>query len=178
MSIQHAVTLLCLLWAAPAQADKPEPALPKTWHGAWVGRLTVRSANGKTFERPWELHIEPLKGGKSLTWRIVSEMDGKKSVRNYELVPDPEKPGQFQLDEKNGIFIDARLMGTTLYSYYKDGDILICTRFEHRGDSLHVELASVSLKTPRVSEIGADKIEIASYQLGSVQAGDLKRKPQ
>jgi len=39
-------------------------------------------------------------------------------------------------------------------------------------------ICGVSLKTPRVSEIGADKIEIASYQLGSVQAGDLKRKPQ
>jgi hypothetical protein len=67
-------------------------------------------------------------------------------------------------------------MGRGLYSYYKDGDILICTRFELRGDSLWVELASVSLKDPRISTMKENMIEIQSYRLGSVQSGELKRK--
>jgi hypothetical protein len=170
------MTLLFLLWAVRAQAETPDAAFANTWQGVWTGRLTVRAANGKVFDRPWELHITPIKGSQALTWRIISGLGGKTSERNYQLIPDPKNPGRFKVDEKNGIEIDARLMGNTLYSYYKDGDVLICTRFERRGESLHVELASVSLKEPRVSRIKEDMIEIHSYQLGSVQTGELKRK--
>jgi hypothetical protein len=67
-------------------------------------------------------------------------------------------------------------MGTALYTYYKDGDILINSRFERRGDGLHVELASVATKDPLVSVLKEDKIEIQSYQLGSVQVGELRKK--
>jgi hypothetical protein len=175
MSFRRAAAVWLLLGTAAAPAGTPGPALPETWHGDWVGRLTVYGANGKRFERPWELHVAPVKGGGSLTWRIVSGIGGKQSVRDYELVPEPGKPGQFKIDEKNGIVIDARLMGNALYSCYKDGDVLISVRYERRGESLYVELTSVGLKDPRVSELKADGIEIHSYQVGSVQTGELKR---
>jgi len=166
------VVLLSLLVATDVDASD----LPKEWHGVWVGQLTVHGPTGKTFQRPWEIRIEPLTNRSGVTWRITSGMGGQTTTRNYELLPDAGKPGDFKVDEKNGILIDARLMGHGLYSYYKDGDILICTRFELRGDSLWVELASVSLKDPRISTLKEDMIEIQSYRLGSVQSGELKRK--
>jgi hypothetical protein len=168
--------LVCLLVVAPGPGGEVEPAFPKTWHGVWVGQLKVHGPKGKVFERPWELHVEPVRGGKAYSWRILSAIGDKKSVRNYELVPEPGAPGRFKIDEKNGIVLNARLAGDTLYSYYRDGDVLISTRFERRGDRLFVELESVDLKGPRVSDLKAAGIVIHSYQLGSVQSGELRRK--
>ena len=126
MYLGHALAMFCLLCGAEAPTH---PMLPKDWQGVWLGELTVYGPAGKVFQRPWELHVEPLTNGRGFTWRIISSMAGKKSVREYELIPDPDKADQFTIDEKNGIVLNARLMGHTLYSYYKDGDILISTRF-------------------------------------------------
>src|SRR5262249_43943722 len=109
-------------------------------------------------------------------WKIISTFKDKKSVRNYELIPDANVNGLFQIDEKNGILLDARLMGNVLYTYFKDNDMLTSVKYERRGDSIIVELASVDTKDPRVSEIKSAKITIQSYQLKSVQVGELKRK--
>ena len=173
--MSYAFYALCLICLSQSQVQWPQRALPANWHGVWSGQLTVHTIKGKSFERSMEIAIAPIKDSNSLTWRITSTFENKKSVRNYELVPDAEKPGLFKIDEKNGIVIDARMMGNALYSYYKDGDILITAKYERRGESLHVELASVLLKEPRVSEIKSAMIEILSYQLGSVHTGELKK---
>lgn len=123
-----------------------------------------------------ELHIGPIEGKKSFTWRIIYGVDKKRQVRNYELVPDLEKAGQFKIDEKNGIVIDARLMGNAIYCHFKVNDVLINAKYERRGESLFVEIASVGLKEPRVTGIKSRKIEVESYQLQGVQVGELKRK--
>jgi hypothetical protein len=176
MSSRIALALVGLIAATPIAAGAPDPALPASWHGAWAGQLTVYGPGGKSFTRAMELRIAPVKDGAAYTWRMVSEFNNEKQVRNYELVPERDKPGQFKIDEKNGILLTARLMGNALYTYYKDGDILITSRFERRGDSLFLELASVNTKDPLVSRIKEDNIEIQSYLLGSVQVGELKKK--
>lgn len=175
--ISIALGLLCVC-VAPTPADEPTPSLPEHWHGTWSGQFTVHAPDGKSFERSMELEIAPIKDSKSLKWRIVSEFKGKKTVRDYELVPHGEKAGHFAIDEKNGIVIDARLIGNALYSYFKDNDMLTTVKYERRGASLFMEMASVITKDPRVSEIKSDDITIHSYQLGSVQVGELKKKSQ
>jgi hypothetical protein len=176
MSLRIASTLLCLISIGRPVYGAPDPALPASWYGTWSGRLTVHAPDGKSLTRTLELYVAPAKDSKSFTWRMVSEFNNKKQVRNYELVPDPAKPGMFKIDEKNGILLNVRLMGGGLYSYYKDGDILITSRFERRGDILAVEMASIETKNPLVSQIKEENIVIQAYQLGSVQVGELKRK--
>jgi hypothetical protein len=169
--------LLAWLFVLPvARAADNGPALPRQWHGKWSGTLTVRTLEGKPFDKAMELEIKPIREGKAYSWHMVTSRGGQKLVRDYDLVPVAGKSGQFVIDEKNGIGLNTQLMGNTLYAYYKDGDILICSRFELRGDSLQVELASVLTKEPRVSILKEEKIEIQSYQLGSTQTGELKRK--
>jgi hypothetical protein len=168
--------VVCLLTSTPALPAEQGAALPDDWHGTWAGKLTVHTGSAKPFERTVELHIAPIKGSKTLTWRMVSSFKDKLTTRNYELVPNPKQPGLFQIDEKNGILLDARLMGNTLYCYFKDNDQLTNVKYERRGDSLFIEMASVSLKDPLVSDLRREGIRIESYQLRSVQVGELRRK--
>ncbi len=176
MSFSLSANVVCLLGALSAPPSATGSALPDAWHGVWVGQLTVHTAKGKSFDRPIELKLLPVKGGQAYSWRMVTGIDNKTTVRDYELIPDPEKPGRFRLDEKNGIVLNAQLMGNALYSYFKDGDVLITARYELRGESLHVEMASVSMKDPLVSVIKEAQVEIQSYLLGSVQVGELRKK--
>ncbi len=176
MSLRIACAVAALLWAGPRAALAADPGLPTDWHGVWAGRLTVYGREGKTFTKAMELRIAPRKGTRAVTWQMTTEMNSRKQVRNYELVPRPDKPGLFRIDEKNGIVLNARLTGSALYAFYKDGDVLISSRFERRGDDLHVELASVETRDPLVSALREDGIEIQSYQLGSVQVGELRKK--
>ncbi len=172
-------TVLCLLtgWhSVQTSAPGQDASLPEAWHGVWSGQLTVHTVWGKSFERFMQIEVAPVPSSKSVTWRITSTFGDKKSVRNYQLVPDAKKAGLFQMDEKNGILIDARLMGNTLYTYFKDGDMLTHVRYENRGTGLYMEMASVSLKDPRISAIKSEGIEIQSYELKTVQVGELKKK--
>ena len=66
------VSLISLL----AVTDVGANDLPKQWHGVWVGELTVHGPNGKTFQRPWEIRIEPLTNRSGVTWRITSGTGG------------------------------------------------------------------------------------------------------
>ena len=168
------LVLSAFAMSVPARGE--DRALPSTWDGVWSGTITVYPPNGgAAFERPMEITVSPVDNGRAFTWRVRSSMKGKETVRDYQLVPAPDKSGEFKLDEKNGIVLNTRLMGNALYSYYLDGDILISGRYERRGDSLYVELASVATKDPLVSEIKGDGVTVKSYRLGSVQNGALRR---
>lgn len=169
-------TILWLFLPANLFAGDQALALPAEWHGVWVGQLTVHTVTGKSFNRPMEIQIEPIADSKSVTWKITSSFNDRQSVRNYELVPYPEQQGLFKIDEKNGILIDARLFGQTLYSYFQDNEMLTNVKYELRGDSVHVEMASVSLKDPKLTSLKDPAIEIRSFGVRSVQVGELKKK--
>src|SRR5262245_772883 len=176
MSLKSLLLLPAFIFAAPLSAGDSPGELPKSWHGVWVGKLTVHTVKGKSFERDMEISILPIKDSKSVTWKITSSFKDKVSVRNYELFPELEKPGLFKIDEKNGILIDAQLLGQALYSSFKDDPMLTNVKYERRGDSVFVEMISVSLKEPRVTEIKNAMIEIQSFKVQSVQIGELRKK--
>jgi hypothetical protein len=174
MLFRTATMAFCLVFLGRCLAGEAESTLPESWHGVWTGTLKIHSS-GKPQDLHMELHIGPIKESNSLTWRIIYGKDKKRQVRDYELAPEPKRPGYFKIDEKNGIVIDARLMGNALYSHFKVGDALINAKYERRGDSLWVEIASVSAKDPRITGIKERKIEVQSYLSQGVQVGELKR---
>jgi hypothetical protein len=122
-----------VLVSAPAQAQEvPSSALPAAFVGDWKGTLNIRPVGGKAQQVPMELHVAPVSGGKAYRWQIVYGSAGSpnRQVRDYELVADEKRPGHFTLDEKNGIVLDADLVGGALCSAFRVQGNLLVTRYE------------------------------------------------
>ena len=169
---------------AVAQSPVEDPhlaathSLPASWHGTWAGELTVYDHAGTSFEKGMELTIRPEADSTSYSWRMTSSLGGRTMVREYQLVPEFDAPGHFKIDEKNGIVLDVWLVGGTLHTYYKDGEILIDARYELRETGLFVELASIEMAEPRISTLTGEGFEIVSYRLGGLQTGTLRKQEE
>ena len=179
------VFCLCLL-TSPA-LDGPTP-LPDAFLGHWQGTLRITPVQDKTGntpqpkggEVPMEIHIEKLAEGKGYTWRLIYNTGPRREVREYVLLPDAKQPNSFVMDERNGIMMDARLVGQGLFTQFKvqdahkTQDTLILARYERRGDVLDVEILAFDGKAPRTTKDSQGNFEVTSYVLRSVQRAELK----
>lgn len=156
-------------YAGDQQLTSP---LPKKWHGSWRGKLVITNKSGKPQEVPILLKIEPIKDTREATWAITYEPEKKAVLRNYKLVPAGDKPGQFQIDEQNGILLDARLVNNILYSQFKVGEAILTARYELRGERLVFEVTSAQ---PAPRKTGKGKVH--SYPVEVIQAAELTKQP-
>lgn len=161
-----------VLALALVPTDGPaHPGLPAEWHGRWAGTLQITPAAGESKETPMEMVIEPLKDSKNYRWKIVY---GKGPARDYELVPQ-EKAGHFVIDEKNGLLIDAWLVGSTVHSFFQVADSLIPVRYELAGDTLRFSLTQSTTKDPRATKMTRGDFEAKAFKLQAVHTAELKR---
>ncbi len=171
------VVLLTLAGLSAAE-DTPAPAakkaaLPEAWHGIWKGRVKSESRNGKTVDFAMELHIEPIEGRNACTWRIVYGEGDRRQVRPYELLPVDGK-GHFRIDEKNGIVIDAFLIGDTIYSSFGLNKVRIDARYRLRGDALEFSIATQKA-APMGTTGGGAVPAVEVFELVAAQRATLRK---
>lgn len=157
-----------LLCAACAAADD-RPALPAGWHGDWRGTLVIDGPGDKPTEVPMGLKIEPIAGTREFTWVVTYGAGAKAQVRDYKLVPDGGAPGRFKLDERNGIVLSERLVGSVLHGAFEVGGAVLTSRVELRGDVLLYEITSCK----PAEKAGAGKVR--DYATATVQRAELKK---
>jgi hypothetical protein len=169
--MMHASLLALSMLVAEVPAS---PALPAEWHGRWTGTLKITPVSGAPQETVMEMVIEPLKDSKNYRWKIVYG-DGKKApVRDYELAPQ-EKANHFVIDEKNGLLIDAWLVGKTMHSQFQVGDSMIPVRYELKSDTLLFSLAVYGAKDARTTKLMKGDTEVKAYRLMTVQSAELRK---
>lgn len=168
------MTGVLILAALTAVQPADPPALPAGWVGKWAGTLTITRDADDPREVPMSLEVRPRPEAGRYTWRLVYDGE-KKQTRDYELVAKPGKPGRFEIDEKNGIRLSARLVGTTLYAQFQVGEALIHSRYEQAGDVLRVEMTAYTTREPLATKPTAGGAEVKSPQCLSVQTAELKR---
>ncbi|MBI4617045.1 MAG: hypothetical protein HY720_25760 [Planctomycetes bacterium] len=170
------LALLYLAGAPPAAAQDGEgPALPTAWQGEWEGTCRLAAPGGGARDFAMELRVAPVEGAAAWTWTMVYGEGEEKEVRDYRLVAAPSERGRFVLDEENGIRIDMALVGEVLYGEFEVGSSRIASRFERRGESLLVEMASYAIPEPRVTQDEGGANTVRSFRLASVQSGSLTR---
>ena len=152
--------------------DEPQPAtgLPPAWQGTWKGTMVIHGPAGQRSDVPLVFRVAPLPGSTALTWVMTYGTGEKTMVKDYKLVPVPGKPGRFQIDEKNGITLDARLADQVLYSQFGVGKALLTARYELRGDTLWFEVTSAQ---PAPTKTGG---QVQGYIVDVVQAAALKKQ--
>ncbi|MBY0513098.1 MAG: hypothetical protein K2P78_04205, partial [Gemmataceae bacterium] len=160
-----------LLSVALMRPAEPPP-LPPHWYGVWAGTLIVTPEKGDPKELPMALEIAPLVGTPRYTFRLTYGPPGTRP-RDYELVPKKDRPGRFEIDERNGIRLDARLTGDTLHATFQVSDALIQSRYERVGDVLKVEMTACAMKDPTVTKSTAGGAEVKAFAVVSVQTAEL-----
>jgi hypothetical protein len=169
--------VLLTVAAAAAQSPKGDPAgaLPALWFGKWVGTLVITREGADPQEVPMTLEIRPLADGARYTWRLHYAAAAKKQDRDYELITKPGKSGRFEIDEKNGIRLEARLVGGALYSQFQVGEAVIHSRYERVGEVLKVEMTAYTTRDALTTKPTAGGADVRSLTLLSVQVAELKR---
>lgn len=169
-----ALMLTVLLVQPPAV----EPMLSPDWFGVWAGTLRITPEKGEPRETTMTLEITPIGVTGRFVFRITYGLGDAAQVRDYELVPKKDKPGRFEIDEKNGIKLDARLTGGTLYSAFQVGDVLIQSKYERVGDVLQVEMVALGMKDGKTTKPTGGGAEVKSFPVVTVQTAELKRQRQ
>jgi hypothetical protein len=179
LTIALAIAGLAVAAAGQGDADaaktgvtkEPANLLPAAWHGSWAGKLAIAGPADMPSEVPVVLKIEPIKGTREVTWAITYGEGDKEMVRDYKLVPAGNKPGRFRIDERNGTFLDARLVNGVIYSQFEVGGALLTARYELRDDSLRFEVTS---SKPAAEKTANGKVQ--GYVVEVIQAAELKKK--
>lgn len=164
---------------ATQPATRPALPLPAHWHGHFVGTVELlRPGRGATAD---PVHMEliitphaddPLKVG----WTIVYGTGDARQERPYELAAVPGFPNRFLMDERNGIFVDHALFGSTLVSEFRVNATLLLSRFERTADGIHVEIYSFQTTPSRRSGPHGTDIDVESYPATTLQRGLLRAK--
>lgn len=183
----------------PAAATPAQPIrLPTTWHGTWRGDCTaITTSNRPALNFTMQLRVAPIADRPDrLTWEITYEGGAGNQVRPYELIALENEPNRFVIDEKNGILIDAGLLGSTIASHFTVQSAMITATYRlepavaeagaagtpPRPDRIIVELttfkADDSVRTSGGGPAGSGAMpEVKSWRVSGVQRAELVRQP-
>ena len=174
-----AVSVLLALLAgcrsSSATGSARDPAFPDAWLGTWRGTVTASNAQGvrSTFEM--QLTIQRTEDPSRLIWQTIYEGQAGRQVRDYELVVRNSARGEYAIDEKNGIVLEARLLGGALYNWFKiRGARLLVRKQLHDAGTEHERLSFeiVTSSDAATRQTGRDT---TNYPVTSVQRAELRR---
>ncbi|MCY7351452.1 MAG: hypothetical protein LH606_12435 [Cytophagaceae bacterium] len=174
MSSLYLVGLLTLLFStAGAQS------FPQSWQGYWRGTLQIHNAKGIAQTVPMAVEIAPTADSLRWTFALIYGEDTAKGRRRYELLILDRAKGQYRLDEKNSINIEAYLLDGRLLSEFTVQGTRLLSSYERRGDELIFEI--VSGKDTAVSTTGGQKVggedipSVQSFPIGTWHRAVLRR---
>jgi len=155
-----------------------EEQFPNHWEGKWTGTLEIYYQNQLRQAIPMELTIRSID---STRWEYLTVYDPLENpVRKaYELIARNQERGQYIIDEKNGILLDAQFQNGCLYSAFEVMGSYLQSRTCMTDSELHYEIISGPKKASHVvgdTIIGTDTIPpIQIFSRPSVQRGILKK---
>lgn len=174
--------------ATPPAARQPvtdrshELPFPESWVGDWTGTLHIDSPNNP-MTVAMSLNIQPTDDPETYLWQLqYGDGDDAQPVRDYRLVPVDRARGDWQIDEKNSIVLDANLRGGALWSQFDLGTnrIVIVYRFHEAiedAPGLEVVLAAMNLDDERMTGGQGGVPDVVSQPVATGQRAVLRRRP-
>jgi len=147
--------------------------------GYWKGELNIISVQNKRQVIPMAMLIEETADSETFSWQIMYNEGEEQDTRSYLLMfIDPEN-GHYQIDEDNGIILDAYLFGNKLISTFSVQGSLLTVSYTFYPDKIHFEVIAgpvEAIHTTGNIKVGEASIPpVDSYQTSALQQGILKR---
>lgn len=136
------LVLFCLL--AAYKSTLAQKSFPSGYAGTWKGDLYIYSAGVKNVGKiPMSLTIARTDSANQWQW-VISYLPPEKTPdrREYVLILNDTAKGKYTVDEKNGILIDARMVGNVLATRFAVGETLLLITYKLEGDSIVFEVTT------------------------------------
>lgn len=179
--LKFAIALLFPLLPFFSFGQIENTSFPKSWEGKWSGTLEVFRDTGKVQDLPMELHILPIDTASkpSWTWTIIYGEDKTTGIRPYELITLDVAKGQYLIDEKNTIQIEAYFLGGQFYQWFEVQGSRLLTKTEMQGKSLVWEIVVSGNEPVNISGKGIYEGEevppVSAFKISTLQRAVLKR---
>lgn len=167
----------CQCLSAQTHTDSLTMGLPATWLGEWKGTLEIINSQGKRNKVEMQLLISKHDSTDRWNWTIVYGTGDKRQDRKYQLIVKNAAKGWYQVDEKNGIYLDAFYTENTLVSVFEVENNLLTTVERLEGKKLYFEIFMSVTKAPNITGGNAKDIPpVKSYPVRVFQRAVLTKK--
>jgi hypothetical protein len=151
---------------------------PDSWIGNYKGNLEIYGVDNVQMELPMALEIYK-KSDTIYQWKITYDFKGKIDVRDYELKVIDKAKGNYLIDEKNDILINAYYKSEIFTSFFEVMDSFIVASYKREFDDIEFEIIASNKKQNSISGgtiIANDSIpKVISYLVNGRQKARLKK---
>jgi hypothetical protein len=160
----------------PGVAFQDATGLPPAWHGYWQGEVTTWSDGRERAKFQMELFVQATDDPAKLDWKIVYSGAASRSERPYQLHTIDMKRGQYVIDERNGIRLNASLLGDSLCFHFLTGGQRLwgSYRLDSNNQQIVFELLTGTESQESLTG-GGDVPEVRSLPSNSRQVAILQR---
>ena len=160
--------------------EKQSFNFPEDWLGYWEGELEIFNSKGLQQTIPMALDHRKSDEDGVYIWAIIYGEDTIAGRRDYLLRTVDSSLGHYQTDEKNGIILDAFLMGDELISVFSVMGNNLTSIYERSGDYMNFEILMSKSDTLTVTgntiEGEETTPEVISFEPRNRQKARLKRR--
>jgi len=160
----------------PGVAFQDATGLSPAWHGYWQGEVTTWSDGRERAKFQMELFVQATDDPAKLEWKVVYSGAAGVSERPYQLQTIDAKKGRYLIDERNGICLDASLLGDSLCFHFSTGGQRLwgSYRLGSKNQQIVFELLT-GTETQESLTGGGDVPEVRSLPSNSRQVAILQR---
>jgi hypothetical protein len=157
--------------------EEENKLFPKSWEGRYLGTLKIFNAGkSKPQEVEMELIIEQV--GLDLDkweWKIIYGENKIKGMREYQLIEKDKNKGEYIIDERNSILLDAQFINGKLFSRFSVMGNLILATYKKEGEYVYFEILSGNAKVKEYTGEKEDATNVGNYNINVSQIAKLKK---
>lgn len=149
---------------------------PDDWIGSWRGPLVTRGISAVAGDVTMEIAIAPTADPQRFDWTIVYDGPQGRQERPYQLVVRSHDEGRYAIDERNGIVLEARMLGEALYTWFavEGSNIVVREQLVREPGAERIEVEFITAVDREAVTTGRD-VEVRSLPPISVQRASLRR---
>ncbi len=157
------------------ELEFPENAL-----GYWVGEIGIFQDTGLVQTLPMALDIFEIGESGVWAWHIIYNPGKDQDKRSYLLIEVDKERGHYQIDEDNGIILDAYVLDNKLISSFSVSNSTLQTINTFLEDQMVFEV--ILCPQEAINTTGNMRVEdnqippVDSYKVSTYQRAVLKRK--
>lgn len=173
------ITLIFACISLIVTAQNIEKQFPEDFFGTYKGDLEIINPQGRQTIQ-MEFYLNPTDSIGIYEYVIVYIMNGNRQERNYTLIEVDKTKGLYKVNENNGILLDVKCIGTTLFSVFEVQENILTTTERFYDNAMDFEITFASKQNSNTSKTTDDSsIDVISYPITVLQKATLiKQKEQ